>query len=128
MHRQTILTKILHLTDHSPQRFKAWASGSRYLYAETSVTMSRDYALTYEAMHKHVANALATKLAWHCRWYGGPVDSKMLSYVFVPEPEQASFSSAFKNTEADTDYRAAYNELLRKVEHGCTDQPCSICK
>ena len=128
MYRQTIITKIIPATSHRPQRFKAWASGSPSTNAETSLTMTRDYNLSNIGMHKHVAKALACKLDWRYRWYGGPIDSRMLSYVFVPEPEKASFSSAHKHSKEDIDYRAAYYELQRKVEHGCTDMPCNICK
>jgi len=75
---QAIRTYALGPTNSRGARVKATSCGG------ASVTLAWDYALGIEGNHNAAAKALAEKLEWDGRWYGGALDERGYCYIRSP--------------------------------------------
>jgi hypothetical protein len=66
MKMQAIYTRYLGPSDTRGTRVKAFADAG-------SITLSWDHRLNPEGNHKAAAEALANKLGWHGKWFGGSI-------------------------------------------------------
>lgn len=77
---QAIQTKFLPPTNMKGSRVKAWCDAG-------SLVVSYDYALNAPENHRHVAEALASKLGWTGQYYssliGGNLPSGGYAFVFT---------------------------------------------
>ncbi len=88
---QAIITKFIGPTNFRGSRVKASADAG-------SMTVNWDHALNHEQNHDRAAQALAEKLQWGGKWYGGGL---LTGNVYVctgrHEPACVAFRIAFEH-------------------------------
>jgi hypothetical protein len=110
---QAIQVKYLGPTNTKGSRYKATCQAG-------SLTLAANYSLNYETNCKAAAEALANKLGWHGKWFGGATEKDMV-YVCAGLASHPDFmisrkpEAGWKSEEIEA-YDQAMTEYLARPE------------